>query len=341
MAEKPPALPLILAPTLSAASIDALLSGVEIAPALQVADHVTGPLMAQALGLALFDDLSRRVPEAGHYWSEQRIDGRKLVLDHGALRTVGAGFGALPPGRQAFARLLEPLGYRQTAIYPLDRLGMTGFAYCHRDFAAELPQYFVSELHPERFSPEFQTAVARVTGTSRDPLTDRAQQRLSRLARFETVTIAEAAELLSDLVGCFARQHDIPFEEDYATLLAESAEMAWIATEGNVFNHATDRVNNVEAVAEQQRQKGRAIKDRIEVSTSGRVRQTALRATPVQRDFRRGDGGLSQRLVPGSFFEFISRDHYAEPESQISRLDLAFDTGNAQGIFKMTASGHK
>jgi hypothetical protein len=339
MADRPPALALILAPTLSQPAIDAVMNGVEIARPLLEADQVTGALMAQALGLALFDDLCRRVPDASHYWTEQLMFSRKLMLDHGALRTVGAPCGALPAGRQSFARLLEPLGYVESAVYPLDRLGMTGYAFCHREFAAELPQYFVSELHPERFSPEFQATVARVTGNSRDPLSGRARQQLERLARGDSVTIAEGSELLAGLVDCFARQHDIPLEEDYLTLLVESAEMAWIATEGNVFNHATDRVLDVALVAEQQRQKGRAIKDRIEVSTSGRVRQTALRATAVLRDLRRQDGSLAQRKVPGSFFEFISRDHYADPESQTSRLDLAFDTGNAQGIFKMTATG--
>lgn len=38
--------------------------------------------------------------------------------------------------------------------------------------------------------------------------------------------------------------------------------------------------------------------------------------------------------VPGSFFEFIER----APLPGETRLDLAFDTNNAQGIFKMTAA---
>jgi hypothetical protein len=38
--------------------------------------------------------------------------------------------------------------------------------------------------------------------------------------------------------------------------------------------------------------------------------------------------------VPGSFYEFISRDFL--PGSV--RLDLAFDTGNATGIFNVTAA---
>jgi hypothetical protein len=38
--------------------------------------------------------------------------------------------------------------------------------------------------------------------------------------------------------------------------------------------------------------------------------------------------------VPRSFYEFISRDPFPDG----SGLDLGFDAGNAQGIFKMTAA---
>ena len=44
------------------------------------------------------------------------------------------------------------------------------------------------------------------------------------------------------------------------------------------------------------------------------------------------EGALVLRPVPGSFFEFITRHHHAD-----GRLDLGFDTSNAQAIFKMTA----
>jgi hypothetical protein len=41
--------------------------------------------------------------------------------------------------------------------------------------------------------------------------------------------------------------------------------------------------------------------------------------------------------LPGSFYEFISRDFVNGPDGN-PRLDLGVDTGNAQGIFKMTAA---
>jgi hypothetical protein len=106
--------------------------------------------------------------------------------------------------------------------------------------------------------------------------------------------------------------------------------MAWIATEGNAFNHATDRVTDLHALATAQRAKRRSIKDAVEVSQSGRVLQTAFKAAQVLREFLH-EGEWVTRHVPGSFYEFIQRERL-----QCGRLDLAFDAGNATAIFKMT-----
>src|SRR5690606_34390782 len=114
-------------------------------------------------------------------------------------------------------------------------------------------------------------------------------------------------------------------------LRAESAEMAWIATEGTTCNHCTDRVDNVVAVADAERARGRPIKESVEVSTSGRVRQTAHRAATVVRRLPTLEGDVVEREVPGSFFEIISRDPLPG-----GGLDLAFDAANATGIFAMT-----
>lgn len=289
--------------------------------------------LAQALNMLLFEDVTRRVPMASAYVGDAVRRGQKLVFDHGALRTVAADCGALPAGFASFRRILEPLGFAIQGIYPLEQIGMTGRAFAHIDAPEHIAQFFVSELHVERFSATFQEAVSRVVGRSVDPLTERAAAMLAELSERGALSFDDAASLLPNLVGCFDRQHAEPSWGDYETLLAESKEMAWIATEGNAFNHATDRVADVFAVADQQRRLGRPIKERVEVSSSGRVRQTAFQAAMVARLFVGDDGALRTESVPGSFYEFISRD-----EEQPGILDLRFDSSNATGIFKMTSN---
>ncbi|CAG2153125.1 hypothetical protein LMG31506_04750 [Cupriavidus yeoncheonensis] len=295
--------------------------------------------VAHALNLVLFAGILERVPTGKAYTDDVATAGGKVHFDHGALRTVRwHDNGALPAGEAAFTRILRPLGYRLNGTYPLDRIGMTGRSYAHEDAPEEIAQFFVSELHPEHFSEPFRQAVSRITGSSEDPLTPRAQALLWELEREGSLSLDDAAELIGALARCFDRHHATPRLDDYERLLAESPEMAWIATEGNAFNHATDRVEDVFALAEEQKRIGRPMKDKVEVSQSGRVRQTAFRADPVRRVFMDADGAEVVREVPGSFYEFITRDRYVDEAQAVSRTDLGFDAGNAQGIFRMTAA---
>jgi hypothetical protein len=293
--------------------------------------------IAQALNMMLFEDLLNRVPDAKSYAEDCLRDGNKIVHDHGAVRTVALrGMGALPAGEEAITRVLRPLGYVLNGVYPLDRLKMTGRSHAQVDYPEALAQFFISELHPERFSGEFQAAVDRVTATSEDPLSDEAKALLAILEAQRSLPVDQAVALLPVLADVFRRQHKEESLADYEILLAESAEMAWISTEGNAFNHATDRVGDVDQVAEQQKALGRAMKATVETSQSGRVRQTAFVAARVLRRFHAGDGSLIEKEVPGSFYELITRLPLPS-EGGKTKLDLSFDSSNAQAIFKMTA----
>jgi hypothetical protein len=297
-----------------------------------LAERATRSEVAQALNLLLLDDLLRRVPMGALYVHDRIRRGEKLSFDHGAVRTVLGPTGALPSGQEALARILRPLGYEVAGLYPLDELRMTGRAWRHLDHPETIAQFFVSELHPERFSETFQAAAARVLQTSVDPLSAATKASLATMGQQGFLARPEAERMLPELQAAFDRQHAFPSLADYETLAGESREMAWISTEGNAFNHATDRVGDVLAVAAEQKRLGRPMKDRVEVSRSGRVVQTAFRAARVERAFVDAHGDLVLRTVPGSFFEFITRQR-----TEDGRLDLGFDTGNAQGIFKMTA----
>jgi len=291
-------------------------------------DTVTRAEVAMALNALLFADLVDRVPTAGRYVGGVVGQGRKVHFDHGALRTIDGPTGALPRGYQAFARLLEPLGYAIAGTYPLPRLRMTGRAFAQADFPAEIPQFFVSELHVDQLPDEAQAAAERVFGGSSDPIGAAEQALLDALARDGKCSFDLAAAGLPGLVRAFDRHHPEPALADYEALLPHSAEAAWIATEGNAFNHATDRVPDIEAVVAQLRTEGYPLKPEIETSANGRVRQTAFLADKVLRRFADGVA----REVPGSFYEFIERA--ADPET--GGLDLTFDSGNATGIFAVT-----
>ena len=312
------------------------------APMVPVGGHapvngVDALRFAEAMNLVLFADLLDRVPEGAEYVDQCAAQGRRIVLDHGALRTVALPQGArcaMPSGVEAFRRLLEPLGYVEVGVYPLPRLKMTGHVWCHSRFPETMPQFFVSELHVDQFSPAFAKAAVRVFGPALDRLDSATAQVLARFAAGGSVPQEDAVEALKVVMRLFDRQHPVPFERDYEILRAESAEAAWISTEGNAFNHVTDRVADVDATAQGEREAGRSIKDKVEVSASGRVCQTALQAARVKRCFRADDGTLTAHVVPGSFFEYISR----RVDPGTGKLDLTFDSGNATGIFKMTAA---
>lgn len=288
--------------------------------------------VAMALNAALFVDLLDRAPTAARYVETALGAGETIVFDHGALRTIDGPCGALPAGHAAFARILRPLGYDPVGIYPLSALKMTGRAYAQRDFPEAIPQFFVSELHIAQLPPAAQTAAERVFGASRDPLGPAELDALDALARDGACSAEQAITIINGALRAFDRQHPMPALEDYRTLLEHSKEGAWIATEGNAFNHATTRVADVSTLAEELRAAGYPMKPSVEISRNGRVRQTAILADKVSRRFRLPDGGETAMDVPGSFYEFITRDR----DPGTGKLDLTFDSGNATGIFAVT-----
>ena len=265
-------LPALVATQLGRARAAALVDGLVVHPTLlEPADDVSRAVLAQALAVVVLDDLLGRVPSAAAYAEGRWEAGERLHLDHGAVRTVvGVPCGELAPGAEAVARVLRPLGYA-----PDD----TGGTWRHLDLPDDLPYYLVGELHADRFSEPFGGAAARVVGSSRDPLTGLAQVHLDRLAADGRLPRKAAESVLGELVAAFARHHATPTLSDYETVLAESEEMAWIATEGTTWHHAAVRADVDEA------------------------HPPAL----VERPFKVGERATETRTVPGSSFELVRR----------------------------------
>lgn len=326
-------LALLLLPILGQAETERVLDTLDLPQFIPGnPDRPSRAQLAMALNAALFADLLHRVPTAARYVQEARRSGGRIVFDHGALRTIDGPSGDLPAGHAAFSRFLKPLGYAVDAIYPLPALQMTGRAFVHRDDPESIPQFFVSELHVDRLPEAARAAAERVFGSSIDPLGSEEKRALEALDSAGDCSRKEAETILRGALRAFGRQHPAPALEDYRTLLEHSKEAAWIATEGNAFNHATTRVPDVVTLAEQLKAAGYPMKPAVEVSQNRRVRQTAILADKVPRPFRLPDGGETLVDVPGSFYEFITRD--VNPETGM--LDLTFDSGNATGIFAVT-----
>jgi hypothetical protein len=243
-----------------------------------------------AMNAALFADLLERVPSGLR--RRPHCGGRSHPLRprraaHHPLPSSATG--ALPADRR-----LPPhsgtAGLSRGGGLSLPRLRMTGFAFRHLGDPENVPQFFVSELDVGQFDGAFGAAAHRVFDSSRDPLDDQAKAVLARFASEGAVPLADALPALRTILAAFDRQHAMPALADYEALLSQVRRGGMDRDRGHAFNHVTDRVDDVEQVAGQQRALGRPIKDRVEVSANGRVRQTAFRADPVLRFFRDAQG---------------------------------------------------
>lgn len=289
--------------------------------------------LAMSLFLVLYADLLERVPHALDYFERRKAEEETIFLDHGAVRTVlCTRNGDLPAGEASLTRILIPLGYFHNHTYPLPKLRMTGRSYAHEDLPEFIPQYFVSELHPEQVVDDnFEKTVIKVVENSRDPLSQEILDDLTFISENKYLPRERSTNFLQQVAAAFSRQHEVPLLSLYEDLKKSSAEMAWISTEGNAFNHATDRVTDVMELAETEKILASPIKDTVEVSESGTILQTAYKADIISRPFILDDGEIVHKDVPGSFFEFITRGKLAD-----GKVDLAFDANNATGIFAMT-----
>ena len=165
--------------------------------------------------------------------------------------------------------------------------------------ARSMPQFFISELHVERFSAGF-AAPPRVRHQPRSACAPR-RAALHAFAEHGSCELGAAAAGLREILAAFGRCHNTPTLVDYQVLLAESAEAA-DRDRGCAFNH-TAACPDVDAVACEQRDWA-VPSGQHRVSRSGSVRQTAFSrpCRPHLWHRRRNDGPDGAR----SFYEFIS-----------------------------------
>ena len=301
----------LLEGTVGARRTEALAGLVDIHPALLTPR--TGPVprgvLAMAMDLLLFEDLLRRVPASALYVQQQVREGRKIVYDHGALRTVLAPSGALPQGHLAFARILEPLGYQVNGIYPLelpghDRPGLrpSGPARGHPPVLRERAPSRAVLRRPSRRSRPGSCASAK------DPLPclDPADPGRAAVPPGTLPTNRRGGSCPTWWPASTGSMRRPPWP---TTRPSWRKAPRWPGSPRRGTPSTTPRTGYRTwwRCPAAQKALGRPMKDEVEVSTSGRVLQTAYKAAQVERAFVEPDGRLVLRTVPGSFFEFITR----------------------------------
>src|SRR6476619_4731835 len=96
----------------------------------------------------LWENYCQRVEYARRYRDLVNKKGGRVVNDHIAFRTFNTRMGDLPPGIEAMARLVTPLGYRAGGSYEFKDKHLTARHYEHED--ALMPKIFISQLEVDR-----------------------------------------------------------------------------------------------------------------------------------------------------------------------------------------------
>ena len=284
---------------------DQLLDMLEVSTALSgdTGPGVSRGVLAQALNMVLFDDLLARAPSARAHVHDRLKNGEKVVHDHSVVATIASPHvGSLPIGREALGRVLVPLGFVESGSRRSWEGGVTEHTYLHADHPDDIAGFVVVEVHPHWFSRGFQAAAERVVQSSRDPL-QAATAWLTALQSEGTVELADAIAILRALVACFDRQHATPSLDDYDLLRRESAEMAWIATEGNAVMQVAQRVA-------ESNKRGPAV---LRGDISEPVDLLLLEPAYVERPFRDSEGRMIGAPVPGPSLKLVRREGRRSP----------------------------
>ena len=289
----------LLCALLGRQSTDQLFAMLEVSTALsdETGPGVSRGVLAQALNMVLFGDLLARAPSARAHVHDRLENGEKVVHDHSVVATIASPHvGGLPSGREALSRVLVPLGFVESGSRRSWEGGVTEHTYLHADHPDDIAGFVVIEVHPHWFSRGFEAAAERVVQSSRDPLQAQTAW-LAALQSEENVELADAVAILRALAACFDRQHATPSLDDYDLLGRESAEMAWIATEGNAVMQVAQRVaepNN----------RGSAV---LRGDVSEPVDLLLLEPAYVERPFRDSEGRMIGAPVPGPSYKLVGR----------------------------------
>ncbi len=250
--------------------------------------------------------------------------------DHVAFRTMG-----VPQlGIASLEKIFLHCGYVRRDAYHFSAKKLDAFWYAPPE--PRHPRIFVSELRVDDLSPEAQRIIRSYT---------------------DEVPSDPVAQLdLDDGAAVDAFLHRplwrMPTLADFDRLAQESEYASWVIYNRYYLNHFTISVHdlpapycNIEAFDALLEEHGIRLNDaggKIKTSKDGLLRQSSTVARRVKAVFDDGDGGTTEKMIPGSYVEFAERNVLPEFDSlsadQVQREHRrdGFETGNADKIFEST-----
>ncbi len=287
----------------------------------------------------LWANYCERVEYARRYRDLVQDKGGRVVNDHIAFRTFNAPMGPLPPGIEALARLITPLGYRAAGSYEFADKHLTARHYEHDDLL--LPKIFISQLEVDRLPADAARLIREAVADARNLLDTDTQA----ILRYPSTMLEDNCGGLIDRLYRYITQlpWSPPPRETVLAVNKVSQYAAWTLLHGNNVNHFTACINeqqvpgwpDIEATVAGLRAAGIPMKEEIEGQRGSKLRQTATQAVDEECAVRERDGQPGRLKWSYAYYELAERGDVPGPDGRPRRFQ-GFLGAQATQLFEMT-----
>lgn len=289
----------------------------------------------------LWDNYCRRVEYARRYRDLVLSMGGRVVNDHIAFRTFNTRTGAQPPGIDAIARMIVPLGYAPAGSYTFPDKFLVARHYEHPD--PLLPKIFISQLEVDDLPSGPAKTIKDAVAEASDLLDSADLERLER-AGAGGMLGSDQSGLVDRLYRFITeRPWKAPRREAVLEVNKASQYAAWTLLHANSVNHFTAYINeqqvpdwpDIEATVAGLRAAGVPMKEAIEGEAGSKLRQTATQAVDEDCEVTEADGRPGRLRWSYAYYELAERGTVPGPDGR-PRLFSGFLGQQATHLFEMT-----
>lgn len=283
-----------------------------------------------------------RVPYAARYEAMVEQRGGKVRNDHIAFRTFNWDTGAQPPGVEAVAQIIVPLGYERKDSYIFADKHLTAWHWEHRT-QPEAPKIFISQLETGALPPDAADMIAASVSGAPDLLAASEREALARLAAGKDCDAQAADDLAARLAQFFVRPWSAPLRHIVIAVNAHSQYAAWTLLHGNSVNHFTASINaqnvaewpDIVATVAALRTAGVPMKAALEGEVGSKLCQSSTQAVDEDCDVIETDGSAGKLRWSYAYYELAQRGDVLGPDGRPKRFE-AFLGAQATNLFEMT-----